>query len=1370
MPEPITTATGLSIITGLYQIGTWLNKPIENAFSSIASHHRDLFNCYNKAFKEITGINLKKEAIEGQTTILNSLEIYFNDPEKFTANIVDIEKNLIELYGIDKVQYQQINVLFEEKIKTSKSYPILMQFVLDQTKDLKKIDNTTTEMYEHVKEIRSHLIKKENKNITLTKNKYSFEIDYLNRTVINNKDLQNHSLFYQEKYTHCLIDLILKEKRIVLLSTAGDGKTTELQYTANHFSSDDTSLYPVSKSLNTFIDKTIEKIIIEEWKDFPGWENCPANKLLLILDGFDEIEPENRHTFQRRIEDFCDNYPDVHILISSRSNFYSNPKESFSGTLKDFKVYQLSELNSNQIIEYVNKYQNQYSWEKIHQFINLNFGYNFITNPFNLINVIKFIKEKKELPKSKAVIFEYLIDTSINNDIEKFRTVFEYPPEKIKEILNRLALIMERLCRNYLKENELNKIIADKDERALLKFTSLWLINKNKFIHNNYQEYLAAKELQKRNFEEIKKNITFSPENEVVNPSWSNSISLLISLLNKKDKRLHDLFELIKEYNSNIIIKAEPDKIDKDFRNSLFINLFEKHKSEQRYFLLNYVTHWELLRFCNSKEIVYFLINEIHSDNVYVARSSAINLLSYLNNFYIYENELKDKLLSFIYADGEKAKIISSSIDIISKNKLIKKDTVKKVIQKFHKSEMDFVLTSILNLINAYKLNDEYVQIIINSIERIDDIYNDSNKSHLLDLDDAILTVIKSLHFEKSVVTILNWYVKNQNFYHQGYLSEKIIENLINISIGLYNDSETIFDNFYNFFHKISIDLSGDEFNKVLQFFIKTNTQIKLLEKVLQWKGNHFIKFQIIDISYQLMDDENFNKIFENIFTKFENKELDKEFMHYFLHHFRSRNHPKLNIIHQKLIKIDKEYFEIRVKPDFEKIRKEIQLRDFNNILNISYWKDEIKKIYDLLKLNEIKAKGLSRIYRFEYKEEVSDFAYKFLLINSRTSSISKEKALLIIERDFEWIIIRKFYVLLNNDKILELNEENVEWIKNWCNENITKIDFKASITESKTDYRRNTLACYIEFFMMKFNLIFESDKMLEMLSFITNWNIFEYVVDKLEEKNKNIETKDIIQKNVENNIKVKSILQNHIIYCNVNGLPFILPYCYSILTLDDSSDLFLDDLKQSSFNAIKALNDDDYAKLKKIIYDIIDDFKWKIVDDFIKNNIEKEFVVQFLIDVTKNGDENNSYVAAKKLITLQRSEGLEYVYIYLQKHKKWHQNYINKSPFKNLDDPSLIDCMMKLLELYLTEDITNVDKYNSYSHNIQLGLTSIAKQSDDAYQQIRDNVTDLIDKYEDKADEKISTLYYYLNNLKDEFYRNKYEKMSLDDILKSEK
>lgn len=302
---------------------------------------------------------------------------------------------------------------------------------------------------------------------------------------------------------------------------------------------------------------------------------------------------------------------------------------------------------------------------------------------------------------------------------------------------------------------------------------------------------------------------------------------------------------------------------------------------------------------------------------------------------------------------------------------------------------------------------------------------------------------------------------------------------------------------------------------------------------------------------------------------------------------------------------------------------------------------------------------------------------------------------------------------------------------------------------------------------MMHFKLTFSYDKMLDMLSSITNWNTFEYVTNKLVEQNKKSETRERIKSNIKEKDIAKPVLHNHIIYCRENGIKEALPICYSILVKFDSVDVFLKDLKKIAFSTIKKLKDDDYKELKKIFKFVTDGFEWEIITDFIEQNTAIDFIIEYLINLTKTTDDNSGYLASRKLIKLHRIEGIEALYEYVKKHKKWDQRYYDENLFSEIKDPSFINQLLFMLELYLTEDIQNVDKYDSFLSNIQKGLNSIAIQSDEVFKQINDGVHILIAKYKDKVNnDKISNINYYLVNLKDEFYRHKQSIITLQEVL----
>ena len=93
-------------------------------------------------------------------------------------------------------------------------------------------------------------------NIQIPEKLYDAVPDYITRKVCLTKDYDAGSrLFLRDDLAHSLVDVILRQKRIVLLSDAGVGKTIELQQAAWYFSTGENQLYPLLVSLNKYVQK-----------------------------------------------------------------------------------------------------------------------------------------------------------------------------------------------------------------------------------------------------------------------------------------------------------------------------------------------------------------------------------------------------------------------------------------------------------------------------------------------------------------------------------------------------------------------------------------------------------------------------------------------------------------------------------------------------------------------------------------------------------------------------------------------------------------------------------------------------------------------------------------------------------------------------------------------------------------------------------------------------------------------------------------------------------------------------------------------------------------------------------------------------------
>ena len=74
----------------------------------------------------------------------------------------------------------------------------------------------------------------------------------------------------------------LKVKSPSLLSSAGLGKTVELNYLASYYSAQDQIAFPIRVVLSLYTGEEIEDLL---QKECPGWAQVPPDLLVLIFDG-----------------------------------------------------------------------------------------------------------------------------------------------------------------------------------------------------------------------------------------------------------------------------------------------------------------------------------------------------------------------------------------------------------------------------------------------------------------------------------------------------------------------------------------------------------------------------------------------------------------------------------------------------------------------------------------------------------------------------------------------------------------------------------------------------------------------------------------------------------------------------------------------------------------------------------------------------------------------------------------------------------------------------------------------------------------------------------------------------------------------------
>ena len=172
---------------------------------------------------------------------------------------------------------------------------------------------------------------------TINLNKY-----HILRSLIKAEDYNKYNSMYLDASKVNSLDLIKTKNRVVIIGDAGTGKTEEINFIANYFSNVEEGLVPIIIRLKNYVDQDVDDFLNTKY------QKIKDENLLLLFDGFDEVESKNKMTLIRKILFYEEQHPNVNIVITSRKNAYNNE-------LNNFEVYYLLNLNNEDIENFISR-------------------------------------------------------------------------------------------------------------------------------------------------------------------------------------------------------------------------------------------------------------------------------------------------------------------------------------------------------------------------------------------------------------------------------------------------------------------------------------------------------------------------------------------------------------------------------------------------------------------------------------------------------------------------------------------------------------------------------------------------------------------------------------------------------------------------------------------------------------------------------------------------------------------------------------------------------------------------------------------------------------------------------------------------------
>lgn len=294
-----------------------------------------------------------------------------------------------------------------------------------------------------------------------------------------------------------------------------------------------------------------------------------SGKVIIFLDGYDELKFDNVKPFVTIFDKFCKRFPNNNYILTSR------PNTDFT-EFQRFAVFQISELTIEQSISLIKKLN--YSESKVaDEFIkelndNLYTTHkSFASNPLLLTLMLINFTHYRKIPEKIHIFYQEAFDTLYRlHDSRKpgmysreFNTLNDLPKDVFMNIILEISFISYLKSKTSFKEDELISLIDSLDKKQF-KFDSKDYIddlisicifyregNRISFVHKTFQEYFSAKYLEQL-------------------PDIDRYITVGKYLINEFIENSYDMTDML----ISLLYALSPDKFEKYILNNFFEEYF----------------------------------------------------------------------------------------------------------------------------------------------------------------------------------------------------------------------------------------------------------------------------------------------------------------------------------------------------------------------------------------------------------------------------------------------------------------------------------------------------------------------------------------------------------------------------------------------------------------------------------------------------------------------------------------------------------------------------------------------------------------------------------------------------------------------------
>lgn len=316
--------------------------------------------------------------------------------------------------------------------------------------------------------------------------------------------------------------------QFVLLGEAGSGKTTTLQRVAIDYASrakeNPSGKIPIVVSIRELNGNLVDLIRSQLGKYLQHLQELiDENRVILLLDGLDEVATEKQQFAIDQISQFLKAYPKTSAIITSRPYMY-----------KVFEIPNLARvtiqpLDSERVFKFLSSYLEDKNAKQLFQVLNETQLLELGKSPLMLFMLLQLYTRQGELPKNRVQLYSLSIDILLRTT-KSTRIDFELLQERLSDLAFALQADSGKASMN--RNNALNYLV-DEDTLNLAKSTNLLLGDEElQFSHQVFQEYLTSKKLDRMMQIDTPASDLFPKEKWWEPIGWEESCILLAGLYN----------------------------------------------------------------------------------------------------------------------------------------------------------------------------------------------------------------------------------------------------------------------------------------------------------------------------------------------------------------------------------------------------------------------------------------------------------------------------------------------------------------------------------------------------------------------------------------------------------------------------------------------------------------------------------------------------------------------------------------------------------------------------------------------------------------------------------------------------------------------